>query len=308
MTIAESSRTRLSVIKEVTEGTTPTSPAFTNVRYTGDSLKLVRQNITSDEIRSDRNVTDLVQVAGGAEGAINFELSYGAFDNLIEGALCSTWSADEIVNGTTRSSFTLEKTYEQGATDTFIRYRGCIVNTMSLNIATQQIVTGSFGFMGRGGSVGSAILSGATYADSAANDVMNAGDDFAALSITGAGTPKLTGLTLELNNNTRMQPVVGSIDTAGVGLGRFNLTGTATMYFETKDAYELFLAGTATDLTFTIGGSSTLKYIVTIPKLKFTDGDVPVSGNDADIILTLPFQALYDSGIGGTIHIERVPA
>ena len=308
MATAETSQTRVAFIKEATYGVTPVAPAFTKMRYTGDSLKHNRQNVTSNEIRPDRNVADLIQVSGGAQGSVNYELSYGSFDAFIEAALCSAWASDEISNGTARTSFTLEKTFEQGATDTFVRYTGMMVNTMSLNIQTQQIVTGAIGFMGKGGSVGSAIIAGATYADSPTNQVMNAGMNFAALSITGAGTPKLTGLTLELNNNARMQPVVGSIDSLGVGLGRFVLTGTATMYFENKDAYELFLAGTATDLTFSIGGAADHKYIFTIPKLKFSDGDVPVQGNDQDVILTLPFQGLYDPTLGATLHVERVPA
>lgn len=308
MAIAETSQTRLAFIKESVYGSTPVTPAFTKMRYTGDTLKHNRQNITSNEIRSDRNVADLIQVAGGAEGAVNFELSYGAFDAFLEAALCGTWSSNLLENGVSRHSFTLEKTFEQGATDTFIRYTGMMVNGFSLNIQTQQIVTGAFTFMGKGGSVGDAIISGATYSDSPTNDVMNAGMNFAALSITGAGSPKLTGLTLEVNNNARLQPVVGSIDSLGVGLGRCVVTGTATMYFENKSAYELFLAGTAADLSFTIGGVSDKQYQFSIPKLKFSDGDVPVPGNDQDVILTLPFQALYDPTLGATIEIERVPA
>lgn len=306
MAIAETSQTRLAIVKEASYGVTPATPVFTNLRYTGDSLKHNRGNVTSNEIRQDRNVADLIQVSGGAEGAINIELSYGAFDALIEAALCSAWSTNVVKNGVTKSSFTIEKTYEQGTTDTYLGYTGMVVNTMSLNIAVQEIVTGSFGFMGKGGYVSNAIISGATYADSPLNDVMSAGLSFSGLAITGAGSPNLTGLTLEINNNTRMQPVVGSIDSLGVGLGRFTVTGTATMYFENKTAYELFLAGTATDLEFTLSDGDN-DYDFVIPRLKFSDGDVPVGGNDQDVILTLPFQALYDDTLEGTIEITRVP-
>lgn len=308
MTIAETSSTRLSFIKETVYGTTPSTPAFTNARYTSETLKHLRQTITSNEVRSDRNVSDLIQVAGGAEGAINFEMSYGAFDSFLEGALCGTWATNVLENSTVRNSFTAEKLFEQGTTDTYVRYTGLMVNSMSLNIQTQQIITGSFNFIGKGGSVGAAIISGATYTDSPANDVMNSGTNFASLAITGGGTPKLTGLSLEINNNARQQPVVGSIDSAGVGLGRCVVTGTATMYFEDKAAYELFLNGTASDLTFAIGGSSTKKYTFRLPKIKFSDGDIPVQGNDQDVILSLPFQGLYDATLGATMEITRVPA
>lgn len=308
MASAETSQTRIAFIKEVTYGVTPTTPAFTNMRYTSDTLKHTRQNITSNEIRPDRNVADLILVAGGAEGGVNFELSYGAFDAFIEAALCGNWTTDELENGVARHSFTIEKTFEQGATDTFLRYTGMMVNAFSLNISTQSAITGSFTFMGKGGSVGDSIISGATYTGSPTNDVMNAGDNFADMTITGAGNPNITALTLEVNNNARQKPVVGSIDSLGVGLGRCVITGTASLYFENKAAYELFMNGTASDLTFTIGGVDELKYIFTIPKLKFSDGDAPTPGNDQDVILTLPFQALYDPVLGAALHIERVPA
>lgn len=308
MTAAATSQTRLSYIKEAAYGVTPTTPAFKNIRYTGESLKHTRQTVTSNEIRPDRNVADLIQVGGGAEGAFNYELSYGAFDDFLAAALCGAWNSDVLENSTSLQSFTLEKTFEQGATDTFMRYTGMVVNALSLSITNQQIVTGSFTFMGKGGSVGSAIIAGATYSDSPTNDVMSAGLNFANMSITGAGSPNLTGLTLEVNNNTRQQPVIGSLDSLGIGLGRCVVTGTATIYFENKSAYELFLNGTATDLTFKIGGATENQYIFTIPKLKFSDGDAPTSANDQDVILTLPFQGLFDPTLGATIEIERVPA
>lgn len=104
-----------------------------------------------------------------------------------------------------------------------------------------------------------------------------------------------------------MQPVVGSIDNVGVGTGRFELNGTVTMYFEDKAAYELFLNGTAADLTFSIGGASTKKYQFTIGKIKFSDADVPTPGNNQDILITLPFQALYNSTDSCSLKITRTP-
>lgn len=307
MATADSSQTRLALVKETTYGVTPTNPAFRNVRYTGDSLKHTRQNTSSEEIRRDRNAADLVQVAGGAEGAVNFEMSYGSFDDLLAAALCGEWVDNKLKNGTARHSFTLEKTFEQGAADTFMRFVGMMVNTMSLNIAVQEIVKGSFGFMGKGGTTDNAELAGATYTDSPANDVMNAGMDFSNMVITGAGNPKLTGLSLEINNNARLQPVIGSIDSLGVGLGTFLLTGSLSMYFENRDAYELFLQGDDTSLQFTIGGETEMQYKWRISRLKFSDGDAPVGGNNQDVMLTLPFQGLFDGTLGATIEIERVP-
>jgi len=71
-------------------GTTPTTGLA--LRNTGESLSFSIQTTTSQEIRSDRQVTDLVQTSVSASGGYNFELTYNEHDSLLEGALMSTWS------------------------------------------------------------------------------------------------------------------------------------------------------------------------------------------------------------------------
>lgn len=306
--MADTSSTRIATIAESTYGVTPTTPAFDNIRFTGDSLKHVRQNTSSNEIRPDRNVADLVQVSGGAEGGVNFELSYGTFEAWLTSFMFNNWDDDVLVNGRTQKSFTIEKTYDNLAADQYLRFVGMIANTFSLNIAAQSIVTGSFGFMGKGGSIAETAISGATYADPTDTPVMSAVADFANLTIAGVSSPKITSLTLEGTNNLRQRPVVGSLDSLGVGAGRFDLKGSITMYFDNKSAYEVFLNGGEASLSFKIGGALDKHYIITVPRLKFSDGDLPTPGNDQDVFLTLPFQGLYDSTDDCALMIERVPA
>ena len=306
--MADTSQTQLAYITETTYGTTPSTPAFTNVRYTSESLKAARQNVQSEEIRRDRNVPDLIQVGGNAAGGVNFELSYGAFDDFIESALFSAWSSDVIKNGVDQTSFTLEKIFENGATDQHFIFTGAVVNSMSLNIQAQQQVAGSFEFLCKSGSMTETAITGSTYTDAPTNDAMNAATDFASLSVTGATAPAITGLTLEISNNLRQKPVVGSLDSYGIGAGQCVVTGTITAYFENSDLMEQFLAGTATDLSFSIGGATENKYDIVIPRLKFSDGDVPTGGNNQDVIQTLQFTALYDPTEECAIKITRTPA
>jgi hypothetical protein len=71
---------------------------------------------------------------------------------------------------------------------------------------------------------------------------------------------------------------------------------------------DLFMAGTASDLSFTLGGDSDLNYAFSIPVLKFNDADISAGGNDQDVMAKMSFTALYDDGIGGTLQITRTPA
>jgi len=92
MAIASADRVRLAYVVEQVPGTTPTTPALQIVRLTGESLDVTRENIVSSELRADRNVMDLIQVGGGAGGGVEFELSYGTYDDWLASALQSSWS------------------------------------------------------------------------------------------------------------------------------------------------------------------------------------------------------------------------
>lgn len=84
MALSTSNRSQLRFIKESVFGTIPGSGNPNNLRMTGESLAFGIQTDTSKEIRSDRQVTDLVQTGAGASGDINFEFSYNEFDPLLE--------------------------------------------------------------------------------------------------------------------------------------------------------------------------------------------------------------------------------
>lgn len=92
MTFATSNRAQLRMIKETTFGVTPVAGNPNNLRMTGESLAFAITNDTSKEIRSDRQVTDLIQTGASASGDVNFELSYAEYDALIEAVMQSTYT------------------------------------------------------------------------------------------------------------------------------------------------------------------------------------------------------------------------
>jgi hypothetical protein len=311
--IADASRTTLASVAEVTAGTTPSTPTMQKMRFTGGSgLQVVQDFVTSNEIRPDRNIPDRVRVGRRTEASYNFEASYGTYDEWLESLLQSSWSTNTIANGVTSKFFTLEEIFQTdtgSATDQYKRAPGMQVNTMTLAIQANQIVTGSFGLIGFGvPTLSQAPVSGATYNDPNDNPVLSASNDFGSLTATGLTSPKVQSINLSITNNLRSQPVVGSIDGVGIGSGRFDVTGDITMYFENDEAYDLFLANTYTDLTFRIGGASTLKYVFTLPKIKFTEASLAAAGNDTDVPLTLQFGAVYDSSEGHALEIVRTPS
>lgn len=73
--------------RETTWGTTPGSPAMTQLRFTGESLKHEKQTVVSAEIRPDRQVSDIIKVGADAKGDINFELNFTDFQHFLEAAV-----------------------------------------------------------------------------------------------------------------------------------------------------------------------------------------------------------------------------
>lgn len=88
--MADSSRAQLYNLKETVWGTTPAA-AMTELRYTAETLGYNVNNVTSNEVRADRQIVDLIQVGAEASGNIDFELSFGAHDAFLSGALFSSW-------------------------------------------------------------------------------------------------------------------------------------------------------------------------------------------------------------------------
>lgn len=293
---ANASEVRLAYVPETAWGTTPSTPAFENLRYTGETLNIDHTNTTSNEIRADRNVSDLILVGSGASGGFGFELSYGTLDDLLEGLFQSTFSTDVLKNGSTASSFTLEKTLELGTTDSFLRYTGMVPNTMSLSMTAGEIITGNFDFMGKGGSEASTAIASSTYASANTKKVMSASNDFAALSLDSISpTPLIHAMTLNITNNLREQKALGSSDSVGIGSGRFEVTGTIEAYYSDSLLYKKYLAGTAGALSCTLGSVTGEKYTLSLPNIKFQTGKAQGGGNDQDVFASMTFQALYDT-------------
>lgn len=74
--MSDANRSSIGYIAETVWGTTPTTPTLAALRFTKDALAHNKTTVVSEEIRADRQLSDLVQVGVNAAGGFNFELSY----------------------------------------------------------------------------------------------------------------------------------------------------------------------------------------------------------------------------------------
>lgn len=90
--MSDTNRVAFAVVEEVTPGTTPATPAWEAQRITGlPSLAFAPTTVQSEEIRPDRNITDLILTDAEAAGEVTMELSKGAQSTILEGAMFSDW-------------------------------------------------------------------------------------------------------------------------------------------------------------------------------------------------------------------------
>jgi hypothetical protein len=305
---ASGSGVRVAAIAETAFGTTPATPAFETLRTTNGGLRTQKATGTSNERQADRNVRDEFELGQDVNGSYDFELTYGTFDTILAALMCGAWTADVLKNGITPTSLTIEETYELGATDTFRRFTGCMINTMSLSIGARAAVTGSFGIMGRMEALAEAIVAGATYADPSETPVSTASANIADLAIGSiVPAPIVRSLSLEISNNLRTRPAVGTKFSAEFGMGRFDVSGTMECYFQNKVLYQACLDHGLADLTFKVGNATGEKYQFDIDKLRLGDGNVTAGGNDDDIMVSIPFRGLLGAD-DCTLMITRAVA
>jgi hypothetical protein len=312
--MADGSRHSMRLIPEATYGVTPTTPVFDIIRHTGTTLGLSKEALQSEEIRDDRQIADFRHGARQVGGDINIELSYGSFDKIFEALLGGTWAVDtpsagidQLKAGTTRRSFTVERYFGdiQSGDKPYHRFTGVEFNTLQLQINANAMITGTVGVVGKDMTTATAIIAGATYNPATTTSPL---DSFTG-TLNEDGTPiaVITEIQLNLDNGLDPRFVVGSKTTLRPSVGRSNVSGQVTAYFENSLLLDKFINETESDIEFTLPDGAGNLYTFKLPRIKYNGGQPDVQG-EGPITLSMPFQALLDSSTGTNIIIERNPA
>lgn len=479
-------RVQLSIVRETTLGTTPTTPRMRNARFTGESLQFAQEFVDSDEIRSDRMLGDPIKVMAASSGAINVEMSYpvdlspesdfirsamysawvntptrdndGVADSVITGittagtvltvttgaafvvgqlarfsgfgvagnngvfkvttgsatvpafvgsgitdeavppaaarvkvvgfvgaasditaaaaGLASTaldfttlgllpgmwlkidsttsamgfattanndwvrisgaitataipldnlpsgWGVDAgtgktirvyfgdyIQNGTTQTSFTIERGFMDQTTPTYIVNTGMVVDSYDVAMTSKNKITGSVGFIGMGGSQGTVALD-------ASVDALQTGQVMAANANVGriaeAGSTLTSPnwakeLKFNIKNNNRALEAVDSASPVGVNSGECKVTGSINTYFGSNATLTKFYNGTVTAINSRVTKNSQA-LIWQFPRVTLKGGGNPqASGKNTDVMASFDFDASKDTVLTNVqVQLDRV--
>lgn len=300
MAFAQGSRTQLAYISEVTYGTTPSTPAMVSLPFNTHSVDLSKTRVQSAEITPDRMPRIDRHGQRTVSGDIAVEMRPADYDFLLEGALFGAFSTNVLNTGTTVKSFTLE----DGALD-ITQYRaftGCMVNTMQMSIAPNQMTTATFGIIGKNMTQSTSPLDASLTAASG-NEPF---DSFSGtITEGGSSIAYVNSIDFTLNNNLNPTFALGAVSTPQMEFGMSTLEGTMTVFYQDAALITKFLNETESSLQIVLDDRvAGLNYTLLMPRIKINGAAVPV-GSPTSRLMTVPFVALRDSSTGTQLRITR---
>ena len=215
-------------------------------------------------------------------------------------------ATSRLVNGTTQNSFTVERAFED--VSQFFAFRGMTASKFSLSFASGAIVTGAVDFMGKDAVRNNATQMPGTPVASHTYDVMNAVSGVGEILEGGAAITGtfIKSLSFDSDNKLRGRSAIGTLGNVSIGSGTLEVKGTMEVYLADGTLYDKFLNNTASSLSLRATDGAGNGYVITFPKMKYSDAKVNAGGEDQDAMLSLPFTALMDPTTGKTILVDRV--
>ncbi len=298
MAFAQGSRSSLSYIVESTFGTTPAGN-FQNLPFTTHSLNMTKERVSGTDINADR--MSRVDRHGNRQvaGDIVADLRDTDFDDLLESAMLNTWATNVLKVGTVPKYFSIED--YAADIDQARLFTGCSVNTLSVSLAPNAMVTGTFGIVGKDMTI-SATEKTQDAATGAAPFDSYSGD----LEIGGSVAAIVTAMDFTVTNGFAPTFVVGDDSAPSLEVGDAVVEGTISAYFEDAALLNRFIDETETSLKVTVGDNestpNTMEFF--FPRCKINSADVGVDGPTSRVI-SLTFVALRDETEETNLRITR---
>ena len=263
---------------------------------------------------------DVIQVkgftgAGTTANAIMTVVSRTASKIVVSGVTLVNDAAGESVTvtpakmlkaGVTRRSFSVLRDFSDITTGRYHLFDGQEVNKMALKVAPNAIVSADFSFVGQSLAISDSAPASATFPTPTTTSPM---DSFTgAIRIGGVVVAVITEVSLTLENGIQPRFVVGSAETIRPSIGRSNLTGQLGLYFEDATLVNNFINEDVVVPEFVLtDGAAGNSYLFNLPRIKFTGGQPDVKGQ-GPVMLTMPFQAIYDPTVATQLKIARIAA
>lgn len=305
MAFAQGSRSQLAV--GVQSDFTTTATSFTNLPFSTHSLNLAKERLAGTDIQSHRMPTVDRHGARSVGGDIVADLRHDEFDVLMESALMSdstfdtgftagdgaTTVTNAAILGTTPKFLSIED--YAADVDQARLFTGCTVNTMAVSLAPNQMVTSTFGIVGRDMSISQTQKTVTASADNQPFDSYSGSIKLGDKGSLGSELTIITAVDFTLTNGFAPTMVVGETSASDLEFGTASLEGTITAYFEDATMINRFLGETESALEVVVGDPETVARTLTFtfPRIKINSADVGVDGPTSRLV-NMSFVALRD--------------
>jgi len=244
-----------------------------------------------------------VKIAGSASGAndgvrkvtaktaTNLTVDGTAFS--AQNSQAATVTGKVVRNGTTKMSFLLEKRFLD--ISKFQYFKGMRVGQMRMNVASKQVITGAFSFMGAEGIPSATTIGNASSTAKSTDQIINATTNIGNVFEGGSAlTTGIKSIDFTVNNNLRALDAIANRAAVDINQGSMMIDGTMNAYFEDIALLQKVYSHTASSFSMRLTDAGGKIMIITFPKLYYSKGNPPASGINTDVMIPLKFQAIYD--------------
>ena len=303
MPVKRGSQHRLGMILEVTYGTTPATPAMTEVPITRLRKNKSMGAIRSAQIRSHPFLDRLLPGFKTQDLEIGAELQHGNYDSLLQLLAGQAWATNVLKMGDGLLSATMESRMS-GGTILYDQFTGVFVNRAEFSISADQDapVSVTFGLAALTSELDATVALASTTPAAADKNPFTYLDGLTEIATV---VRPVTSVTFRCERAVDPLRVIGSAVAREFVPGDFTLTGALTMPIE--DALESarlegFTNAPPHPRCSEPGGTVYLDFL--IPQVKFLSMGRSIEGRGG-LMQEVEFEAIYDTSSATVMTITR---
>jgi hypothetical protein len=224
------------------------------------------------------------------------------------GKTVKIWFGDQIKNGTTSTSLTIERGFLGQTVPTYIVNTGMVAGNLTVNIASKANISGSVTFTGMGGSESTTSVDASPDA-ATTGQVMAGNANVGRLGVNGSqliGPNWAKSVSFVIDNNLRTIEAVDSTAPVAVREGECKVTGKMSTYFGSDTELAAFYNGTTRPINTRVAKNSQA-LIFAVPRATYRGGGNPsASAKNTDVMCDFDFQASIDTTTNAHIILDRL--
>jgi hypothetical protein len=291
----------------------PATPAMTKVNFESADLGAEIKTNISKNMKGNRRTTGVTITGFTVGGGYKFGTTYenSPADEMMAAFLWGEWVVDTPTTGTSQlkdGSLYTPFFIERGHPDIseYFQFMGMSADVWEMSFKDQDIVEGSYAFVGLKTETIKTPTVGATYSDATDNPEFSTVTNVQNVKIDNVPVAEchVKEWTVTVKNNVTGKTGVGILGACSANAHKIDITGKLTAYFEDTDLYKKLLAGTTFSFSWELLDSLGNKYMFLIPRAVLDSDEIPIDGPD-DIFDNASFVALDDTAKGCAMLVER---